>query len=198
VGFDVTEREQAKHRLAHLTEQLRQAQKLEDIGRLAGGVAHDFNNLLTAIMGHLTLAEEQCPPGSLILEHLSAVNRAVDSAATLTRQLLAFGRKQVISPRAINLSALIAGMEGMLARLIGESIQLETRFDAELWNVKADPGQLEQVLVNLVVNARDAIADHGLIEVRTWNLPAYACGQELPSALGVADYVVLSVRDTGR
>lgn len=198
VGFDVTEREQAKQRQAYLTEQLRQAQKLEDIGRLAGGVAHDFNNLLTAIMGHLTLAEEQCPAGSPIVAHLAACNRAVDSAATLTRQLLAFGRKQVISPRSINLSRLIVGMEGMLGRLIGESIQLKTSFDAELWNVKADPGQLEQVLVNLVVNARDAILDHGTIEVHTRNLPAHACGADLPSTLGAADYVVLSVHDTGR
>jgi len=198
VGFDVTEREQAKHREAHLTGQLRQAQKLEDIGRLAGGVAHDFNNLLTAIMGHLTLAAEQCAPDSQILDHLSACNRAVDSAATLTRQLLAFGRKQVISPRSINLTTLLSGMEGMLRRLIGESIQLDTQFDPELWNVKADPGQLEQVLVNLVVNARDAIADHGLIEVRTAKLHAQAGSTGLPSSLGPGDYVVLSVRDTGR
>jgi two-component system cell cycle sensor histidine kinase/response regulator CckA len=198
VGFDVTEREQAKQRQAHLTEQLRQAQKLEDIGRLAGGIAHDFNNLLTAIMGHLTLAEEHCPEASALRDHLLACNRAVDSAATLTRQLLAFGRKQVISPRSINLTALIGGIEGMLGRLIGESIHLETRFDQELWNVKADPGQLEQVLVNLVVNARDAIEDHGKIEVSTSNLAADACGAQLPSTLGPADYVVLTVRDTGR
>jgi len=198
LGFDVTEREQAKQRQAQLTEQLRQAQKLEDIGRLAGGVAHDFNNLLTAIMGHLTLAEEQCAAGSPILEHLSACNRAVDSAATLTRQLLAFGRKQVISPRAVNLTSLVSGIEGMLRRLIGESIQLATRFEDGLWNVKADPGQLEQVLVNLVVNARDAIADHGTVEVRTWNLQADAGSPNLPSSLPGGDYVVLSVRDTGR
>jgi two-component system, cell cycle sensor histidine kinase and response regulator CckA len=198
VGFDVTEREQAKQRQAQLTEQLRQAQKLEDIGRLAGGVAHDFNNLLTAMMGHLTLAEEQCQADSPIRDHISACNRAVDSAATLTRQLLAFGRKQVISPRPINLTTLIHTVEGMLRRLIGESIHMHTAFDAELWNVKADPGQLEQVLVNLVVNARDAIEDHGRIEIRTANLAAADCGPELPSSLSPADYVMLSVRDTGR
>ncbi|HEV8548370.1 MAG TPA: ATP-binding protein, partial [Polyangiaceae bacterium] len=196
-GFDVTEREQAKEQQAKLTAQLRQAQKMEAIGRLAGGVAHDFNNLLTCIMGNLTLAEEQVAPGSRIARYLEGASAAAESAATLTRQLLAFGRKQVIEPRPVNLSVLIERVKGMLERLIGESITLRTTCAADLWHVRADPGQLEQVLVNLIVNARDAIAGHGEIEVETKNLETSQTNEPAgPAQPG--RYVVLSVRDTGR
>jgi signal transduction histidine kinase len=196
-GFDVTERENAKETQAKLTAQLRQAQKMEAIGRLAGGVAHDFNNLLTCIMGNLTLAEEQIPRDSRLARYLEGASAAAESAATLTRQLLAFGRKQVIEPRPVNLSSLIERVQGMLERLIGESITLRTSCAADLWHVQADPGQLEQVLVNLIVNARDAISGHGEIEVETRNLEtSQTSGSDGPAVPG--RYVVLSVRDNGR
>ena len=196
-GFDVTEREHAKEQQAKLTAQLRQAQKMEAIGRLAGGVAHDFNNLLTCIMGNLTLAEDHAAENPRLTRYLEGASAAAESAATLTRQLLAFGRKQVIEPRPVNLSTLIERVKGMLERLIGESITLRMSCAADLWYVKADPGQLEQVLVNLIVNARDAISGHGEIEVETRNLEtSQQSGPVGPSLPG--RYVVLSVRDNGR
>jgi signal transduction histidine kinase len=197
-GFDVTEREHAKEEQAKLTAQLRQAQKMEAIGRLAGGVAHDFNNLLTCIMGNLTLAEEQVEADSRIARYLDGASAAAESAATLTRQLLAFGRKQVIEPRLVNLSTLIERVQGMLERLIGESITLTTSCAADLWHVQADPGQLEQVLVNLIVNARDAITGHGRIEVETRNFDTSSADAPLPGPPEPGRYIVLSVRDTGR
>ena len=199
VAFDVTERLHAKEETAKLTAQLRHAQKMEAIGRLAGGVAHDFNNLLTCIMGNLTLAEALVGAESSRLSHyLAGASTAAESAATLTRQLLAFGRKQVIDPRPLNLSAQIARVEGMLERLIGESITLKTRFAPDLGYVHADPGQIEQVLVNLVVNARDAISGDGEILVETENLDVTQPGPGFPSSLPLGKYVVLRVRDTGR
>jgi len=196
-GFDVTEREHAKEQQAKLTAQLRQAQKMEAIGRLAGGVAHDFNNLLTCIMGNLTLAEDHAAADPRLSRYLEGASAAAESAATLTRQLLAFGRKQVIEPRPVNLSTLIERVKGMLERLIGESITLRTACAADLWHVKADPGQLEQVLVNLIVNARDAISGHGEIEVETRNVETSQQGGPVgPARAG--RYVVLSVRDNGR
>jgi signal transduction histidine kinase len=197
-GFDVTEREHAREEQAKLTAQLRQAQKMEAIGRLAGGVAHDFNNLLTCIMGNLTLAEEIAERESRLARYLGGASVAAESAATLTRQLLAFGRKQVIEPRPVNLSVLIERVKGMLERLIGESIRLETACANELWYVQADPGQLEQVLVNLVVNARDAITGHGEITVETRNVETSQPNAPVPGPPTPGRYVMLSVRDSGR
>ncbi len=196
-GFDVTEREHAREEQAKLTAQLRQAQKMEAIGRLAGGVAHDFNNLLTCIMGNLTLAEEQVEGDTRLAHFLDGASAAAESAATLTRQLLAFGRKQVIEPRPVNLSSLIERVKGMLERLIGESVTLETACAPDVWYVQADPGQLEQVLVNLVVNARDAITADGTVTVETRNVetsqPDAPPGPPQPGR-----YVMLRVSDTGR
>jgi signal transduction histidine kinase len=197
-GFDVTEREHAREEQAKLTAQLRQAQKMEAIGRLAGGVAHDFNNLLTCIMGNLTLAEEHVDRESRLARYLGGASAAAESAATLTRQLLAFGRKQVIEPRPVNMSTLIERVKGMLERLIGESIRLETACPADLWYVQADPGQLEQVLVNLVVNARDAITGHGEITVETRNVETSQADAPVPGPPTPGRYVMLAVRDTGR
>jgi signal transduction histidine kinase/ActR/RegA family two-component response regulator len=198
VAFDVTEREQANGERVKLTAQLRQAQKLEAIGRLAGGVAHDFNNLLTCIMGNLTLAESLSAPDSRIARHLAGANSAAESAATLTRQLLAFGRKQVIAPRALSLTALIERVRGMLQRLIGEDITLRTSCAPDLWAVHADSGQLEQVLVNLIVNARDAITGNGEIVIETRNLELALPHPDPSGPLRPGKYVLLSVRDSGR
>jgi len=198
VGLDVTERDSAKEHQVKLAERLRQAGKMEAIGRLAGGVAHDFNNLLTCIIGNLTLAERQLSVSTeAALRHLGEANDAADSAAALTRQLLAFGRRRSIEPRTINLSSLVLRVEGMLRRLIGESIVLRTRGAEALWNVEADPGQIEQALVNLVVNARDAITDHGEICIETCNVEVagpFAGAQH--SRAG--EYVLLSVSDNGQ
>jgi signal transduction histidine kinase/CheY-like chemotaxis protein len=198
VGFDVTEQELAKEEHAKLAAQLRQAQKMEAIGRLAGGVAHDFNNLLTCILGNLSLAEGRLDQASPLLRHLAVATAAAESAATLTRQLLAFGRKQVIDPRPVNLSTLIERVRGMLERMIGESIALSTRCADDLWYVQADPGQLEQVLVNLLVNARDAIIGTGEVRVETKNVEIIAPSPDVPSTLSPGRYVVLTVEDTGR
>lgn len=198
VGLDVTERDSAKEHQVKLAEQLRQAGKVEAIGRLAGGVAHDFNNLLTCIIGNLTLAERQLSISTeAATRHLNEANGAAESAAALTRQLLAFGRRQVIEPRTINLSSLVLRVEGMLRRLIGESIVLRTRYAEGLWNVEADPGQIEQALVNLVVNARDAIADHGEICIETRNLEVDGAVRGGSVNLKPGEYAVLSVSDNG-
>jgi two-component system, cell cycle sensor histidine kinase and response regulator CckA len=198
VGFDVTDREVAKQEQAKLSAQLRQAQKMEAIGRLAGGVAHDFNNLLTCIIGNLALAQRAVAADSPVMRHIAEAITAADSAATLTGQLLAFGRKQVIDPRPVNLSTLLERVQGMLRRLIGESITLRTRCTDELWSVLADPGQLEQVLVNLVINARDAIPGHGEIVVETRNLTVSALDSGGFKDVEPGNYVLLSVADSGR
>ncbi|HET7321819.1 MAG TPA: PAS domain S-box protein, partial [Longimicrobiaceae bacterium] len=188
---DITERKE-------LEEQLVQSQKMEAVGRLAGGVAHDFNNLLTAIKGFTELLlldfDENDPRRSFITEIQGASNRA----AGLTRQLLAFSRKQVLQPRVLDLNGSVTEIEKMLRRLIGEDVELITRPDPALGRVKADPGQMEQVLMNLVVNARDAMPDGGRLTVSTGN--ATLSADDIPPHAGEVvpgRFVVLSVQDTG-
>jgi signal transduction histidine kinase len=197
VAIDVTDGEHARQEQAKLSSQLRQAQKMEAIGRLAGGIAHDFNNYLTCIAGNLALLESHVQKGTKAEGFRTNAEAAVDSAASLTRQLLAFSRKQVISPRSINVSSLVERLCKILEHLVGDRIRLRFESDPELWNVKADPGQLEQVLVNLVTNARDAISDEGEIVIETRNLDLRP-GAELPEPLGPGQYVALFVRDSGR
>jgi signal transduction histidine kinase len=174
-----------------MEEQLRQSQKMEAVGRLAGGVAHDFNNLLTVIAGYASLLREGNEGEQ---PELDEIQGAVKRAADLTRQLLAFSRKQVWQPRVLDVNAVVAGMEGMLRRLIGENIVFVTALGGDLGRTKADPGQLEQVIMNLVVNARDAMPHGGklILETRTARLEA---GQVAELAAG--RYIVLSVSDTG-
>jgi two-component system, cell cycle sensor histidine kinase and response regulator CckA len=198
VAVDVTDLEDARQEQGRLAAQLRQAQKMEAVGRLAGGVAHDFNNFLTCIMGNLSLLEAAIPRGSEAESFLVQANAAVDSAASLTRQLLAFSRKQVISPRPIDLGSLVERLSKILERLVGDRIGVRIECDPGLWSVNADPGQIEQVLVNLVMNARDAIAGDGQIVIETRNLDLSGPGASLPEALRPGPYVALSVKDTGR
>ncbi|HEY0469643.1 MAG TPA: ATP-binding protein, partial [Polyangiaceae bacterium] len=198
VGVDVTDSEHARAEQLKLTARLRQAQKMEAMGRLAGGIAHDFNNYLTCIMGNLAMLESHVVAGEDAAACLADASAAVDSAASLTRQLLAFSRKQVISPRPINLSSLVERVCKILDRLVSDRIALRTVGDRELWNVNADPGQIEQVLVNLVVNARDAIAGDGQIVIETRNLHLSAADAALPESLEPGQYVALVVSDSGR
>ncbi len=166
VGFvvDITERRR-------LEEQLRQAAKMEAIGRLAGGAAHDFNNVLTAITGYSDLLVEGLAPGDVRRKYAEEIGKAGDRGASLTRQLLALGRKQVLQPRVLDLNAVVAGMKNMLEQLAGENIRLETVLDPGLGRVRADPGQIEQVVLNLVINARDAMPRGGRLTVETANGP---------------------------
>jgi len=190
---DVTERRA-------LEAQLRQAQKLEAIGLLAGGVAHDFNNLLTVIRGNLDFVRDAVPARSQAAEDLAEAERATTRATGLVRQLLAFGRKQVRQPAVVDVNAVVADAARMLRRVVGEQITLDVALEPALWTVRADRGQLEQVLMNLAVNARDALAeqpDGGLLTLETANVdaaPPMARRWGLP---GPGEYVRLSVRDTG-
>lgn len=179
---------------ARLQEQLYQAQKLDSLGRLAGGVAHDFNNLLTAIIGNVELARMRETLSAGMTEHLLDIESASFSAAALTRQLLAFGRRQILEPRVIDLNGTVSNVRKLLARLLGEDIQLQLELEPELWRVKVDPSHAEQMLVNLAVNARDAMPRGGKLTLRTENRPA-----SLPAATGAAsvDAVVVSVMDQG-
>jgi signal transduction histidine kinase/ActR/RegA family two-component response regulator len=197
VGFDVTEQEHAKEEQIKLSAMLRQAQKMESIGRLAGGVAHDFNNQLTCIMGHLSLAG-RLVTDPRVAHHLRQAISAVDSAAMLTRQLLAFSRKQVIMPRPLHLGTLVERLNDMLQRVIGEGIRLSIDWAKDLWQVHADPGQLEQILMNLVVNARDAIETAGEIRVELRNREIEMPLPAVSGLLDIGKYVELSVSDTGR
>jgi len=176
--------------------QYRQTQKIDSIGRLAGGVAHDFNNILAVICGHTDLALAQLSPDAPLRSNLECIQESADHAANLTRQLLAFGRGQVIEPRRINLNELIVNLNKMLRRLIGEDIKLVTQTAPDLGLIKADPGQIEQVLLNLVVNARDAMPDGGTLTIRTDNVTLdedYARSH----LISPGDYVMVSVSDTG-
>jgi PAS domain S-box-containing protein len=184
---DVTERKL-------LEEQLRQSQKLEAIGRLAGGVAHDFNNMLTAIGGYTAFALEHAPAGSPLESDLEEISKATDRAALLTRQLLAFSRKQVLTPELLNLNGIVVEMQTMLRPLIGEDIVLTTELDPALGPIEADPGQLHQVVMNLVVNARDAMPNGGNLTIVTANADVDEIGD---GSIDPGRYITLTVRDAG-
>jgi two-component system, cell cycle sensor histidine kinase and response regulator CckA len=197
VNRDVTERHAAEEALRQREEELRQAQKMEAVGRLAGGIAHDFNNLLTAIKGNTELALLDLPLASPIRAEIEQVRQAADTATSLTRQLLSFSRKQAVQPQAVGVNHLIESTSRLLTRLIGASVELECELAPELWSVRADPGQIEQVLMNLAVNARDAMPDGGLLRLSTENMELTARDPRRPSYVRPGRYVLLSVSDNG-
>ena len=181
----------------NLHAQLTQAQKMEAVGRLAGGVAHDFNNILQTILGDAELAIEQTAPADAIRRDLEDIRDAAHRAADLTRQLLAFARKQVITPRTLDLNATVEGILKMLRRLIGENIELNWAPGAGLWPVKMDPGQIDQILANLCVNARDAINGVGAVQIATQNTRVDELNAARHEDFSPGDYVLLTVSDTG-
>jgi PAS domain S-box-containing protein len=195
-GFVAVKRDVTEHR--KLEDQLRQAQKLESIGRLAGGVAHDFNNLLTVINGYSGLLLRSLKPGDPLRSYAEEISTAGDRAAGLTKQLLAFSRKQVIEPKVVDLNAIIRESAAMLQRLIGDDIALETHLDISLGRVMADPDQIHQIIMNLAVNARDAMSDGGALDIETLNCELTAedgaggRGGQVPGR-----YVLMTVTDTG-
>jgi signal transduction histidine kinase/ActR/RegA family two-component response regulator len=178
-------------------DQLRQAQKMEAVGRLAGGVAHDFNNLLTVVTGYSDFLIRQLDEGSVMRKDAEEIQRAADRAAALTRQLLAFSRKQVLQPRVLDLNEVVAGMEKMLHRLIGEDIELRCTFATPLGRVKADQGQIEQVILNLVVNARDAMPQGGKLGIATSNVFLDQATAFRNRNLPPGPYLMLAISDTG-
>jgi CheY-like chemotaxis protein len=170
---------------------------MEGIGRLAGGIAHDFNNLLTAILGYTALIRMGLRPGDAVAEDVAEVEKAARRAADLTRQLLAFARKQVVTPRVVSLNELVGNLQRLLDRLIGPHVMLETELAPGLWAVRADAGQLEQVVTNLVVNARDALPRGGVIRLATRNVSLGPEAAAVHADLPPGDYVRLDVADTG-
>ena len=187
---DVTERR-------NLEIQLRQAQKMEAVGRLAGGVAHDFNNLLTIINGYSDMALRRMKSQDLLRNHIEEIRKAGERAASLTRQLLAFSRQQVLAPRILDVRNLVADIEKMLRRLIGEDIELVTIRHAASSQVKADPGQLEEILVNLVINARDAMPEGGKLIIEVTNVVIEGTYVDQHPVVIPGHYVLMAVSDTG-
>jgi len=178
-------------------EQLLQAQKMEAVGKLAGGIAHDFNNLLTAIKGFTELLLRRSDSDDAAHSDLMGIKKASEQAARLTRQLLSFSRKQVLQPRIIDLNEILIKMKEMLQRLIGEDIELVVNLQEDLHPVRADPGQIEQIILNLAVNARDAMANGGTLTLQTANVAVGTGRFKSISALDAGDCAVLTVRDTG-
>jgi PAS domain S-box-containing protein len=195
---DITPRKAAEEERLRLESQLRQAQKMEAVGQLAGGVAHDFNNLLTAIRGYSEFALNRLgSENSSIRKDIEEIAKSADRASSLTRQLLAFSRKQLLQPRILQLNDVVGEVDKMLRRLIGEDIEVVTIFGRALGRVKADPGQIEQVLVNLVVNARDAMPDGGKLTIETTNVDVDEDYSAAHEGLSPGRYVMLAVHDTG-
>lgn len=190
IVLDVTERKQLEDQLMH-------AQRMEAIGRLAGGIAHDFNNMLMAILGHTELSLLRLGPNDPLRASIQTIQDTGERAAALTRQLVTFSRKQVVAPRVLVLNGVVTDMNKMLRRLIGEDVEVVYTLDPDLWPVKIDPSQVEQVVMNLAVNARDAMPKGGRLTIRTEN--ATLDEHQVRRHLGLApgDYVALSVSDTG-
>ena len=194
---DITRRRQSEDERAAMQAQLQHAQKMESVGRLAGGVAHDFNNMLGVILGNVDLALEQVAESDPLREDLTEVRRAAVRSVELTRQLLAFARKQTVAPLVLDLNSTVGGMLKMLQRLIGEDITIGWRPQAELWPVKVDPSQVDQILANLCVNARDAISGTGTLTIETANRTFTAAEPRTRADMMPGDYVEMSVRDDG-
>ncbi len=188
--MDITDRKR-------LEVEYRQAQKMECVGRLAGGVAHDFNNLLGVIGGYSEFALEELEEADPLRENLVQIKRAAERAADLTRQLLAFSRRQILQPEVVDLAEVVTGTEKMLRRVIGEDIRLELDFSEDLGQIMADPGQLEQILMNLIVNARDAMPRGGRLWIETRNVELDEAAAAQRSGAYAGSYVSLRVRDTG-
>ena len=197
VLVDVTARTRIEAERNKLEQRLQRSQKLEAVGQLAGGIAHDFNNILQALSGHTFFALKACPPDHPAREELKATEAGIDRAATLTRQLLAFSRRQILQPEIVDLRQLVADISKMLQRVIGEHIVLEVHTTPELASVKADPGQLEQVLLNLLINARDAMPDGGRIVIETHDQVLDETFVARHPWAGSGPHVELSVTDDG-
>jgi len=181
----------------HLEEQFRQSQKMEAVGQLAGGIAHDFNNLLTAILGNTQLLLRELPPGDSMRDDVEEIRKASERAASLTRQLLAYSRRQMLQPEVLDLNVVMAEMDKMLRRLIGEHIDLVAVFAPDLGRVRADPNQIEQVIVNLAVNARDAMPDGGKLTIGTANVDLDESFAQAHLGSVPGSYAMLAVTDTG-
>ena len=194
---DITETRRAEDALRRSEEQFRQAQKMEAVGRLAGGVAHDFNNLLTVITGFCGLSLQRLGSDPQLRKNFEEIENAAERAAALTGQLLAFSRKQVLKPRVLSLNTVVSGMEKMLRRLIGEDVELSTSLAPALGSVKADPGQIEQVVMNLAVNARDAMPRGGKLTIRTANVAIDQKTRFRTRDMEIGEYILLAVSDTG-
>ena len=197
VAWEIVQRKRIEEEQASLRQQLAQAQKLEMVGQLAGGIAHDFNNMLAVILIRSEMALQEVSPASALHRHLTEIHSTGQRSAELTRKLLGFARKQMIAPRLLDLNDAIASMLQMLQRLIGENINLQWLPGAALWPVKLDPSQIDQILVNLCVNARDAIDDTGIIKIQTENIAIDDNYAALHPPLHAGNYVMLTVTDNG-
>ena len=195
---DITEHKAAEEQQKALLEELAQSKKIESIGRLAGGIAHDFNNMLGVIIGHCELILQKSAADNPLVEHINEISKAASRSADLTRQLLAFARKQTIEPKVLDINLAVENLLRMLRRLIGEDIDLVWRPGYDIWQIKMDPVQIDQILTNLCLNARDAVTENGRITIETENVKFDETCCSTRNVFSPGDFVMLAVSDNGR